>query len=125
MRTNRHPGIEPYVSTAPAVEAAADSARQAVTAPAPVRFRARPDVGAARATTATVLLDLRTGTYHTLNEAAGRMWDALEMGAATLAQIVDVLAADYDAPRDTIARDANRVLDVLIEAGLVLTEVDE
>lgn len=87
------------------------------------QFRAQSGVSAARAAGATVLLDVRSGLYHTLNEPASHVWDAIESGDATLSTLVDVLAAEYDdVPRATIARDVKRLLDTFLEAGLISME---
>lgn len=87
------------------------------------KLRAQPAVSAARAPGATVLLDARSGLYHTLNEQAGRVWDAIESGDATLSTLVDVLAAKYDeVPRATITRDVKRLLETFLEAGLISME---
>jgi hypothetical protein len=70
----------------------------------------------------TILLDLRTERYLGLDEVGTAVWgvvaDAGEDGVA-LASIVDMLAAEYEAPRETLARDVGILIDRLWREGLV------
>lgn len=87
------------------------------------RFHAQVGVSAAHAAGATVLLDLRNGMYHTLNESAGSLWAVIEAGDATLATLVDVLCAGHpDVSRDTITRDVKHLLETFLEAGLITAD---
>lgn len=102
---------------------AAPSPLRAAAGPPAQKFRAQSGVSAARTPGATVLLDARSGLYHTLNEPAGRVWDAIESGDAKLSTLVEVLASEYDdVPRTTITRDVKRLLDTFLEAGLIAVE---
>jgi hypothetical protein len=70
----------------------------------------------------TILLDLRTERYLGLDEVGTAVWelvdDAGEDGVA-LVSIVDMLAAEYEAPRVTLARDVGMLMDRLRREGLV------
>lgn len=61
--------------------------------------------------------------YHTLNEPAGRLWDVIESADATLTNLIDVLHAEHgDVPRKTIANDVTRLLEMLLDAGVITVE---
>ena len=66
-----------------------------------------------------VLLDLGSGTYFGLNQVGTRIWQLIDGGHAAPA-IVDTLAAEYAADRDTIAADVARLLDELQARRLVI-----
>jgi hypothetical protein len=56
-----------------------------------------------------VLLDLVTGTYFGLNAVGTRIWQLLDAGREQ-ADIVNVLAGEYDAAPPTIAADVERLI---------------
>ena len=75
-------------------------------------------VHCARMGNQTILADMRSGRYLGLDEVATSVW-ALIQQHATRGAIVDRVHADYDVPRDVLARDVDRLLDDLLERQLV------
>jgi hypothetical protein len=65
-----------------------------------------------------VILDLATGTYFGLNEVGTRVWRLVDEGRDA-AQIVEAVAAEYDADRVTIEQDVARLLDALSARRLI------
>lgn len=86
--------------------------------PAPVSYRAAAHVVAAVHGERTVLLDPKRGEYFGTDEVGGEIWRALGPGA-TVAQLVDQLGSRYDAPRETLERDAREFLALLRRKHLV------
>ena len=82
------------------------------------RFHACSHVVGTRATDAVVLLNRKRGTYHTLNEVGGRVWELIGTGA-TIDWIVHRLLEEYDVPRPRLEQDVSATLCRLIEEGLV------
>ena len=82
------------------------------------RPRRRSDVLAQAAGDTVILLTPDSGEYFTLNEVGGRIWE-LSDGSRSVAEIVAVLAEEYDAPRDEIQADALDVLSQLAQERLV------
>lgn len=66
-----------------------------------------------------VILDLASGTYFGLNEVGTRVWQMIDEGRDT-AQIVDVVAAEYQADRATIAQDVAKLIDSLSARRLIV-----
>jgi hypothetical protein len=66
----------------------------------------------------SALLDLKTYVYYSLNEVGAFVWDALEQ-SVRFDQLVGEVAAEFDAPRDRIAADLQRLVTQLDAAGLV------
>jgi hypothetical protein len=67
-----------------------------------------------------VVVDVRTGTYHSLNGVAGDIFLALGSEGATAHQVVSRLTSKYDAPPETIHRDALAFLDQLAAESLIV-----
>ena len=67
-----------------------------------------------------VILDLASGTYFGLNEVGTRVWRMIDEGRDA-AEIVDIVAAEYQADRGTIAQDVARLLDDLSARRLIVT----
>jgi len=67
----------------------------------------------------SVLLDIDSGEYFTLNEVGGRVWDLCD-GTRSVASIADVLSAEYDVDATTALLDADELLQSLAGAGLVI-----
>lgn len=65
-----------------------------------------------------LLLNMRDGNYYSLNEVGGRIW-ALCDGKHTVEQIVEALAAEYDATTETLTSDALELLDELRDHKLI------
>jgi hypothetical protein len=66
----------------------------------------------------TVVLDVRGGTYFTLNEVGGRIWQLLGEGT-TVGGVVERLAAEYDVPLERLAADVNELIDRLLATRLI------
>jgi hypothetical protein len=69
----------------------------------------------------TVMLNVQTGKYYGLNRTAGRMLEALER-QPDLDAIVADLAADLDAPEETLREDFLALCLDLSEKGLLVLE---
>lgn len=69
----------------------------------------------------TVLLNLKTGTYHGLNPTAGRMLQAVER-AGTLREAAAQLAADYAWDLPTLEIDLVELCQTLVSGGLLEIE---
>jgi hypothetical protein len=81
-----------------------------VKVPQSVVFRSFP--------TETVVLNLQTGKYHGLNPSAGKMLQALTEADSVRAAAA-VVAAEYDAPVETIELDICDLCQNLLDRGLV------
>lgn len=66
----------------------------------------------------TVILDLACGTYYGLDPVGARIWQLLSDGQ-TLAQVRDVMLAEYDVSIEDLERDLNRLLHELSDKNLV------
>jgi len=67
----------------------------------------------------TVLLDPVGGEYFGLDEVGSRIWELLP-AHPTAASLADRLFDEFDAPRETLAADAARLLGELTAAKLVV-----
>jgi coenzyme PQQ biosynthesis protein PqqD len=85
------------------------------------RIRRRPDILSQRVDDQLVLLSPRDGQYFALDEVGGRLWELCD-GAHTIADIADVLAHEYDAPRATIETDVRELLHELVDEKLATLE---
>jgi pyrroloquinoline quinone biosynthesis protein D len=65
-----------------------------------------------------VLLDLDGGEYFTLNDVGGRVWELCD-GSHTVSEIVEILAAEYEAPPHEIQGDVEELLTELADEKLV------
>jgi hypothetical protein len=81
-----------------------------VKVPQSVVFRSFP--------TETVVLNLQTGKYHGLNPTAGKMLQALTE-AGSVREAAAAVAADYDAPAETIETDICDLCQNLLDRGLI------
>jgi hypothetical protein len=68
-----------------------------------------------------VLLNLTTGHYHGLNVIGGRMLDEIERTGDAQAT-AEAVAAEFDAPIETVAADLAELLGQLSERGLVVID---
>ena len=84
-------------------------------------FRASDDVVAREVGGEMVLLDLASGTYFGLGAVGSRVWEQLSQGEASLAQLADLVAAEFDAPRDVIEQDLAELLGQLVDKQLAIT----
>jgi Coenzyme PQQ synthesis protein D (PqqD) len=67
-----------------------------------------------------VILDLASGTYFGLNEVGTRVWRLVDEGRST-SQIVEIVTAEYEADREIIARDVERLIDDLHARRLIVS----
>jgi hypothetical protein len=67
----------------------------------------------------SVLLDIESGEYFSLNEVGGRVWELCD-GNRSVAAIAEVICAEYDVPSETAVGDACELLESLAGAGLVV-----
>jgi len=77
-----------------------------------------PHVVSTRAADTIMLMDLKRGTYYTLNEAGGRVWELVEAGA-TVSEIVERLLGEYGVPRSQLEHDVTVTLRQWIDDGLL------
>jgi hypothetical protein len=68
-----------------------------------------------------VLLELESGRYFGLNEVGAKVWRLLSEGAE-LEAVVAAVATEYEVDEAMVRRDLDRLLDQLVEAGLVRLE---
>jgi pyrroloquinoline quinone biosynthesis protein D len=66
-----------------------------------------------------VLLDPESGEYFALGEVGARIWELCD-GTRSVADLVEILCQEYDAPADVIQADLEELLAELIEAKLVV-----
>jgi len=66
----------------------------------------------------TILLDLRSGTYYTLDGVGRFIWDRIGAGTP-LKSIKDALLQEYDVSDEVAQRDLVAFVGTLIERGLV------
>lgn len=67
----------------------------------------------------TVLLDLESGIYYTLNSVAATVWSALERGQ-TPEQAVALVVDRYDVDEATATADVQELLQDLLDNNLVV-----
>lgn len=66
----------------------------------------------------TVVLNLRTGKYHGLNQTAGRMLEALET-SATIGAVIPELAREYEVDESKIESDLAELCHELLARELI------
>ena len=77
-----------------------------------------PAVLAAEVDGEIVMMSIEKGCYFGLDDIASDIWKRIEP-ACTFAALVDALAADYDADRETIARDVRALLEGMAAQDVV------
>jgi len=82
------------------------------------RFHQLPHVVSARAGDATVLMDQKRGTYFTLNEVGGRVWELVGSGVA-VSDMVQQLLEEYDVRREQLETDIATTLQQLVDDRLL------
>lgn len=82
------------------------------------RVRHSPEVLSQPLGDETVLLDLRSGLYYSLNAVATRMWDLMAERGET-SSIVAVMVDEHDVDEARVEADLERLLARLERAGLV------
>jgi len=66
----------------------------------------------------TVMLDLASGNYFSLDPVGARIWQLLQEGRS-LAEILEVLTLEYDASGEEIERDLMRLVKEFAARGLI------
>jgi Coenzyme PQQ synthesis protein D (PqqD) len=79
----------------------------------------KDQVIAQKASSDFLLFNMNDGNYYSLNEVGCRIWELCD-GHHSVAQLVEILASEYDAPVETLAKDALEVLDTLQSRKLVV-----
>jgi hypothetical protein len=87
----------------------------------PERIAIPPEVMAREVGGETVILDLASGSYFGLNAVGTRIWQLVAAGLDT-GQIVDTLLREYDAQRTAVEQDLDKLLDELVQRGLIRIE---
>ena len=67
----------------------------------------------------SVLLDIASGEYFSLNAVGGRVWELCD-GASPVSDIVEVICNEFDVAPSTAMTDATELLEDLAGAGLVV-----
>jgi Coenzyme PQQ synthesis protein D (PqqD) len=79
----------------------------------------KDQVIAQKASSDFLLFDMNDGNYYSLNEVGGRVWELCDWNHS-LAQLVEILAAEYDAPAETLSNDVLELLEELGSGKLVV-----
>ena len=66
----------------------------------------------------TIILELTSGGYYSLDEVGARLWQLFAEGK-TLSEVCDQVHAEYDVPRDRLEQDTIRFIDDLVAKHLV------
>ena len=66
----------------------------------------------------TVLLDLASESYFSLDAVGTRVWQLLNAGQ-DMAAIIDTLLKEYEVERETLEHDISELLERLGKAGLI------
>lgn len=67
------------------------------------------------------LLDMKTGTYFSLNHSGGLIWNKIGEGISPKA-IVDIVCAEYNVDEATARRDYDRLVESLLAEGLLVPD---
>ncbi len=67
----------------------------------------------------TIVINLGTGTYYSLQGSGAAIWEGAAQGA-TIDEILDELAARYDGSRDEFAEATSTLIDTLRSEGLIV-----
>lgn len=82
-------------------------------------FRAGSDVTAREVGGEFILLHLGSGTYFGLNAVGSRVWQLLEAGDKSLAQLCNTICDEFDAGPDVVQADLQDLAAALLEHDLV------
>jgi hypothetical protein len=78
----------------------------------------KEQVIAQKASNDFLLFNMHDGNYYSLNEVGGRIWELCD-GHHTVGQIVDILTGEYEAPAETLTKDALELLEELRSSKLI------
>mgnify|MGYP000586677637 CR=1 FL=1 len=82
------------------------------------RFHISDEVLSQEVSGETVLLDLQGECFFSLNEVGTRIWQLLK-GEHAFGEIIDTLVAEFDVEQGELKTDLDRLLNGLLEAGLL------
>ncbi len=83
------------------------------------RPKRTPQVIAQKASEDWLLFNMEDGQYFSLNEIGGRVWGLCD-GTHNVAQIVEVLAKEYDAPVEVLEQDVVQLLENFQNGKLII-----
>lgn len=86
--------------------------------PSAARFRTADTVVTTKQADTTILMDLRSGRYFTLNPVSGLIWSVLSAGAS-VDRVISQVKAEFDAPEERITADVEEFLESLLSAELI------
>jgi hypothetical protein len=72
----------------------------------------------------TVIIDMETGNYYSLQHIGADIWNLIDQGAQ-LQQILEGIQQQYTGNTDDIIQGVNQLLDQLQEENLILLETDD
>lgn len=82
----------------------------------------KEQVIAQKASSDFLLFDMNDGNYYSLNEVGCRIWELCD-GNYSVAQLIETLAAEYDAPAETLAQDVWELIETLQSRKLIVETV--
>jgi len=91
------------------------------TAPFTDRFRTAESVVATKQADTTILLNLQSGRYYTLNPVSGLIWSVLATGAS-IDHVITRVKEEFDAPEDGLRNDVEALIASLLAAKLIRPE---
>ena len=71
-----------------------------------------------------LLFSMEDGSYYALNEVGNRIWELCD-GTHGVAQLISILAKEYDAPHKIIEMDVKEVLEELKSKNLIVEHGEE
>ena len=83
------------------------------------RFKYSPQAAWRRVENETIILDLNTSVYYSLNDTAAFVWEKLGPGA-TVPEIAAAMSAEFAVTTEKAAKDAREIVDDLLEQKLLL-----
>lgn len=86
--------------------------------PLPSRFRIPPTVLSRTVGTETILFDLQSSSYHSLNEVGGRFWKLIQEDK-DVEQILFTLVEEFEVDRPKLEEDISSLASQLQSLGLV------
>jgi len=79
----------------------------------------KDQVIAQKASSDFLLFSMDDGNYYSLNDVGCRIWQLCD-GTRSVAELIDTLAAEYDAPKEELAEDVIELLEKLQQGKLIL-----
>ena len=87
-------------------------------APFAGQFRTADSVIATKQADTTILLDLRSGRYYTLNPVSGLIWSVFAT-AASVDNVITRVEEEFDAPHEQLTNDVEEFVGALLSAELI------